>query len=362
MANQTKKTKIALIGYKLAKGGLERVFSTVSILLNDADCEVSVIVLENEIEYAYSGTLINLGHLSKFQKYFHLRKHLKENEFDYIIDFRHRINPWMELIFLYYIYAGFKSIITIHSSKLEVYLTEKNWVAKLILNKAYKVVAVSEVLNTKIKTNHSFENGVVIPNSIYTLEDKKDNFIELPYKYCIAVGRLVALKQLDKLIETYSKSNLPNTSFHLVILGEGIEKADLLKKIEDLKMNSFIHLLGFKKDASNYIQNAQFLVLSSKYEGFPMVVLEALHLGTPVISFDCETGPSEMIIHKKNGLLVENQNFAALKQAMNEMIEDVSLYQYCKANAKDSVKLFSAENIKNKWLDLVNCKTIENEH
>ncbi len=355
MPKQDKRTKIALVGYKLANGGLERVFSTVSELLHDADCAVSVLVLEDEIEYPFSGSLINLGNYSKFQKYFQLRKQLKANNFDYVIDFRHRINPWMELIFLRYIYAGFKSIYTIHSSKTEVYLTEKKWIAKQILRKAFKIVSVSNDLNEKLRVDYSFEKGIVIPNSISAKIDKLAcDDLELPYKYCIAVGRLTALKQFDKLIETYSKSNLPDKAIHLVILGEGDDEELLKKMIQKLQMTEFVHLLGFKKNVNCYIENADFLVLTSKYEGFSMVILEALSVGIPVVSFDCETGPRELVQHEFNGLLVENQNFSKLETALNRMVEDRQLYHYCKENASESVNAFSAEKIQKKWLDLMN--------
>ena len=359
MVHQAKKIKIALVGYKLAKGGLERVFSTVSELLHDSGCEVTVIVLEDNIEYSYSGNLINLGHLSKFQKYFQLKKHLKANQFDYIIDFRHRINPWMELVFLNYIYLGFKSIYTIHSSKLDVYLTKNTWVAKQILKNTFKVVAVSNALNEKIKSDYDFGKAIVIPNSIAkgSLESVFKN-VELPYKYCISVGRLVVLKQIDQLIEAYSKSNLPSQDIHLIILGDGEEKSHLQKRIEELQLTEFVHLLGFKKEVDFYIKNAEFLVLSSKYEGFSMVILEALNLSTPVISFDCETGPRELVQHEFNGLLVENQKFDAFKNALNRMIGDEKLYEFCKENAKNSVTKFSPEKVGEKWLKLFNSNTI----
>ncbi|WP_432671470.1 glycosyltransferase [Flavobacterium sp. SM2513] len=355
MVNQAKKTKIALVGYKLAKGGLERVFSTVSELLHDAGCEVSVIVLDDDIEYSYSGTLINLGHLSKFQKYFELKKQLKTNQFDYIIDFRHRINPWMELIFLHYIYSGFKIIYTIHSSKMDSYLTDNKWVAKEILQNGYKIIAVSNALNEKVKKVYGFEKGIVIPNAIAKNNSDLDyKEIQLPYKYCIAVGRLIASKQMGKLIETYSKSNLPNSEIHLVILGDGEEKLHLQKRIEELELCDFVHLLGFKKEVYSYMKNAEFLVLSSKHEGFSMVILEALNQSTPVISFDCETGPRELVQHGFNGLLVESQNFDALEKAMNRMIADAAFYKFCKENAKNSVNAFSAKTVGEKWLKLFN--------
>lgn len=355
MAKQGKRTKIALVGYKLGNGGLERIFSNVSKLLHHSNCDVHRIVLEDKIEYPYHGTLINLGHYSKFKKYCKLKQYLKTNRFDYIIDFRYRINPWMELLFIYYIYVGFKFIYTIHSSKLDVYLTSVNWVSQQILNKAYKIVAVSNALNEKIKVKYDYEKAVVIPNSISVKTNEMECVdSKLSFKYCIAVGRLVKLKQFDKLIETYSKSNLPNREIHLVILGEGEERARLEKQIEYLQMTEFIHLLGFKDTALCYIREAQFLALSSKYEGFSMVILEALSSGIPVISFDCETGPSELVQNEYNGLLIENQNFEALQEAFERMVDDSQLYYSCKENAKVSVIRFSNENNVEKWLSLLN--------
>ena len=355
MTQQYNKTKVALVGYTLANGGLERVFSSVSSLLHDAGCEVSVIVLEDIVAYRYSGRLINLGHYSKFQKYFRLRKELKTNQFDYIIDFRHRINPWMELLFLQYIYAGFKSIYTIHSSKLDVYLTNNKWVAQQILQKVYKVVTVSKGLKEKIKTEYAFSEVIVIPNSVASATTEGDcQERKLPYKYCIAVGRLVSLKQFDQLIEAYAKSNLPTENIHLVILGDGEEKERLQIQIEQLQLNEFIHLLGFKEQVFCYIQHAEFLVLSSKYEGFSMVILEALSLSTPVVSFDCEAGPRELVQHEYNGLLVDNQNFEALTKALNAIIDNKVLYTFCKSNAKASVIEFSSGTVASKWLHLLN--------
>ena len=355
MGKERKNIKIALVGYKLSEGGLEHVFGTVSELLYHANYEVHVIVLENKIEFPYHGTLLNLGCYSKFKKYFQLKQYLVRNNFDYIIDFRHRINPWMEILFIYYIFAGFKFIYTVHSSRLEIYLTSRSWVARKILNKAFKIVAVSRALNEKIKLKYGFNKAVTIPNSVAEKATEFDYLNSLlPFKYCIAVGRLVNLKQFDKMIAAYHESILPKSEIHLVILGQGEEKENLLQQIENLNLTKYVHLLGFKNDAYFYIKDAQFLVLSSKYEGFSMVILEALNAGIPVVSFDCETGPSELVTHEYNGLLVENQNFIALKESLNRMVENPALYDYCKKNAKESVSKFSNEKVAKKWIDLLN--------
>lgn len=352
MINLPKKPmKVALVGYKLADGGLERVFGNTSKMLHDTGIEVYTIVLEDKIEFEFAGKLVLFGKYSKFTKYFKLRKYLKKERFDFIIDFRHRINPKMEWVFLNFIYQNNHVIYTIHSSQLNNYLTDSKWITNQILKKTHKIIAVSKGIKNKIENGFKNSKIEVIPNSF---EFKiPSNSKVLPFEYVISVGRLVKLKQFDKIIESYFNSNLPERNIHLVIVGSGEEKDNLETIISDFNLHSLVHLLGFKENVFDYISKAKFLVLASQYEGFSMVILEALSLGTPVISFDCESGPNEMIINNENGILVENQNFTELTHKMNIFVEDENLYQNCKFNAVSSVAKFQSNVIVNHWLQLL---------
>jgi glycosyltransferase involved in cell wall biosynthesis len=353
MTNHPKKPlKVAVIGYKLAEGGLERVFGTTTKMLHEAGIEVHTLVLEDKIDYEFGGKLVTFGNYSRFVKYFKLRSYLQKQQFDYVIDFRHRINPRMECVFLNFIYRNLKFIYTVHSSRLETYLTDNNWVAKQMIQKAYKIVAVSNFIKQKIEDKFKTNSVVVVPNSISI--HSVSNAEKLPFNYIIAVGRLVPLKQFDQLIESYSNSVLPEKNIHLLILGTGEEQTLLENRIANLNLEDKVHLLGFKENVWDYISNAKFLVLSSQYEGFPMTILEALSLGIPVISFDCESGPNEMIINHHNGILVENQNFTELTHKMNIFVEDEVLYQNCKTNAISSVAKFQSEVVINQWLQVLN--------
>ena len=149
---------------------------------------------------------------------------------------------------------------------------------------------------------------------------------------------------------------MPKQETHLVLLGEGIKMKYYLDLAKQNQVEDKVHFLGFKKNPYPYLKNAKFFVLSSLNEGMPNVILEALACGTPVVSFDCLSGPSEMIMDKQNGLLVENQNVVKLTEALNLFMEDKELYTFCKENAFQSCQHFSLENIGKQWLDLMQIK------
>lgn len=116
-----------------------------------------------------------------------------------------------------------------------------------------------------------------------------------------------------------------------------------------MNLKDTVEFLPYRPNPYDVVQKAMFTVLTSRYEGFPMVIPEALALGVPVVSVDCKSGPNEVIVNEQNGLLVENHNVEAFAKAMNRMIEDKDLYLRCKTNAKSSVEHLSKENIGKQW-------------
>lgn len=118
---------------------------------------------------------------------------------------------------------------------------------------------------------------------------------QLPESYIIHVGRLSGQKRHDLLIEAYSKSNIQTP---LVLLGKGELECSIVKQIKQLNLEDRIILAGFTKNPYPYIRQAKFMVLSSEFEGLPTVLLESVALGTPAVSFDCPSGPSEILPQK----------------------------------------------------------------
>ena len=362
MTITNKKYKIALIGYRLSGGGSDKVMATLSIFFEKKGIEIHNIIVLNEVSYPYSGKLVNLGLLknknngliNKLMRVRALYNYLNKNNFDYIIDFRFRRKIIQELILSRIIYNT-KTIFTVHSFLINHYMPNNSWLTRIMYNHCFANVAITKQMNELIIEKHQLENVVTIfnPVNLEEINMKSQEAINLDFDFIIVIGQYEScIKQFDKLILSYANSILPMKQIHLVILGDGNKKL-----LEDaIKQNDImdrVHLLGYVNNPFKYLKKAKFLALSSKNEGLPNVILESLACSTPVVAFDCSSGPREIIINNKNGILVENQNFLKLTQAMNEMIEDEILYRFCKLNALDSIEPFMLDRIGEQWLELM---------
>src|SRR5699024_8130822 len=168
-------------------------------------------------------------------------------------------------------------------------------------------------------------------------------------EYILFLGRLDSdVKNIPLLLKAYKKSILPQKDITLALMGSG-EITEIQQEIKKLRLTDFVEVLPYNPEVGYYLQQAKFLGLSSKFEGFPMVVVESLSVGTPVVSVDCDSGPREVIQHEKNGLLVENYNPNAIVKSISRMIEEEYLYDECKKNAKKSIEHLQISKISEIW-------------
>ena len=319
---QNFKKKISIITDSLSIGGAERVAAKLSVELYEMGFDVSIICLRNEITYPYKGKLYNLGVdesriklIKQFYKLIKFKLAYQRANADYYIDFRIRSRFWMELLLNVFVFDISKMMFSIRNYKIHLHIPKFKCFYKAY-NKAHAIVGPSRDIISKMKSIYPFQNLVYIPNfysSNQQLTIPPKSIINTPY--VLAVGRLDnSTKQFDKLIKAYSNTELVGDKVPLIIIGEGKDRVYLEEKIKQLRLEDLVHLEGFKKEVYTYMKFANFLVMSSYVEGFPNTLLESLVVGTPVISFDCPSGPSELIIDGENGLLVENQNFEAVKK------------------------------------------------
>ncbi len=362
MINRNPTYKIALIGDCLAGGGAEKVHALLSQYFQKAGLEVHNCIFVDWISYEYSGSLLNLGIINpesnfikrKISRFLELKTFIKENNFDAVIDFRMRTNFGLEFLLSKYVYPN-NTFYTVHSGILEFYFP-MNSVFSNSIYKNRKMVAVSKAIQNLILQKKLAENVSQLYNPIdlTSIATLKNNYSVDEDNFILAVGSMNSeVKQFDKLILAYSKSGLPNKNIKLVIIGEGKNLMKYEELTKELNINDSVIFKGFIENPFPYYKEALFTVLSSKNEGFPNVIIESLATETPVISFDCFSGPNEIIIDKHNGILVENQNVEKLTEAMNNLVEDKNLYQHCKQNAKASVAQFDIEIIGKQWLDLL---------
>lgn len=347
----------------LSGGGAERCAASLSNYFVNQGLDVHHVVFAGEIKYDYSGELFHLGALkdsnntifSRIKRFIALKKYFKKQQFDVIIDFRVKEYYLQEYIINNFIYKKF--IQTIHSSNLHSYIPKNSFLANQLYKNASHLICVSNEIKKNIQKHYFFQNLIPIYNPIdfSNIEKNKMKTNGLNFKYILAVGRMESnVKQLDHAIESYSNSILPSHNIKLVILGEGILKSKWKELSKSLQQNENIIFLGNVSNPYSYYSKALFTIMTSKYEGFPMVLLESLACDTPVVSYDLHSGPNEIINPNKNGVLVENQNKTEMTKAINEMVTNKDLYLQCKQNAKNSVKQFSLENIGSHWLQLFN--------
>jgi glycosyltransferase involved in cell wall biosynthesis len=170
-----------------------------------------------------------------------------------------------------------------------------------------------------------------------------------PTKRILAVGSLVQIKGFDLLITAFSEFAIVNKSWELVIVGEGVERTKLEEQAKKLKVDDKVSLAGKVGNISDWYDSADVFVLSSRSEGFPGALVEAMASGLPVISFDCNTGPRDIITNNFNGILIKPESEPALVEAMCLLANNESLRQKLSSNAIEIRDTLSMETISLRW-------------
>lgn len=215
----------------------------------------------------------------------------------------------------------------------------------------YRKLKAVVVLTEKDRQNFlcHISNVWTIPNPVVLSERYH---APLQNKKIISVGRLEYQKGYDTLIRVFSEVHKNFPDWILEIYGEGTLRGKLQKKIDEYGLKEAFILKGTTDNVYEKMREAAFFVLSSRFEGFGMVLVEAMSQGVPCVSFDCPNGPSDIITNEEDGLLVEDQNEAALTKSIERLIKNETLRKRLGSKAYDKVTIFSIEKIVDMWEDL----------
>lgn len=194
-------------------------------------------------------------------------------------------------------------------------------------------------------------NIVVIPNAAMLVGNKYSDVTE---KRVIAVGRLDYQKGFDRLIKAWKMVQQSGrfNDWKLDIFGQGEWKDMLNRMIDDYGIAGTASINAPTKQIGDEYAKSSMLVMSSNYEGFPMVMIEAMACGLPVVSFDFKCGPKDIIDDGKNGIIVHDGDIEGLANAMMKLMDNQPLRKTMSENAKKVVDTYSEENVMKQWLDL----------
>lgn len=359
--------KVAIVGISLARGGAERSMAMQSRMLTEMGFEVHLIVLNDAISYEFCGRIFNLGklktsqenNLKRFLRIRKLKNYLKVKEIEVVIDHRPKNNFKKEIFYANYIYHGIKTIYVTHNVN-QVLLNKQG--TSIFFKRIHKYpelnVAVSKYIEREVLNKNGIPNTKTIHNAF---DDKwKNQKFELPQlikskTYILAYGRIDdEHKDYKFLLNSYMESQLWKRNVFLIILGEGPDKNALMDLAKSLGLSDFIVFINYISQPFEIVKKSKYVTLTSRYEGFPMVLVESLSLGIPVISLDIKSGPNEIIKHGVNGLLVESRNEKDFAKAMIAMFDDEDLYNYCRSNSKKSIEQFSMKHISELWAQSLN--------
>lgn len=183
-----------------------------------------------------------------------------------------------------------------------------------------------------------------------TEEDKK----YLQEDYMVAVSRLVKGKGREDLIEIYSKLKEKGVKEKLYILGDGNQKQVLQNEIEKLNLQNDVFLLGQKKNPYPWMKNAKIFLHTSYGEGLPTVFLESMICGTPVIAYDCPTGPKDILGKNEYGVLVKTGDKAKFEEEIIKLLLNTDKQQeYIDKFFKEKLSEFSIETIIKKLKEIL---------
>ncbi len=191
---------------------------------------------------------------------------------------------------------------------------------------------------------------VVIPNPVLSPAAALDReAVVVPKPALVAVGRLSAEKGFHLLISVFARLLVDCPDWHLVIVGDGPQRAELERQSDEMGIRNRVLLLGQVRDPNQILRQSDIFVLPSRYEGFPNALCEAMACGLPVVSFDCPFGPAEIIRDGVDGILVPQGDSSALAESLGRLMRDEGARHRLAQRAPEIVERFALDKVMDTW-------------
>ena len=329
-------------------GGIERVTLDVIKILKSVEYEVSVVSYSKAPGDGFPGlSEINAVYLNEkpvsvrysFLKAGKLRKIIRQTDPDFIV----YVDSFLYFFFRPFVPKKYKQIVWEHFNYTTTFGTRfRTWSRKYAAATADACVLLSEADAAMWRKNCRCRAEIkVIPNPVredVLAREREDSLLKRK-KQVLFVGRLVRQKQVPELIKIWSLIEKNHPQWELVIVGDGAERPLIEKKIEELHLRQ-VKLIG---------RESQILVLSSAFEGLPLVLIEGLFFDLPEVSFDCPCGPEEIIEDGKNGFIIKDFNKIRFAEKLSELMGNDKMREEFSVYSKELSKKYLPENILPQW-------------
>lgn len=345
------------IGFLIANynngGGTERVTSILANGFNNRGYQVSIISFTDGLNpifntnsdislYSIGNTKKN-GIIKKFRNFNRLHQIIKKNQIDILIvvDVRLYIYAhWLKYI------SHCKVIAWEHFNYFKEYGRIGKISHKLAIRYADELIVLGKNDLQNYQQNEKNLTKIDYIYNPFSLET--DQTTSLDNNVVLSVGRLEKQKGFDLLLKAWAIVEKKNTNWKLKIIGNGNEKENLLKLKEKLKLKN-VDFIPFTKNIINEYLNASLYVMSSRFEGYPLVLIEAQKCGLPIISFNCHEGPSEIVKENVNGFLIDKNDYKNLGNRILYLLNNREILQKFHKNSNIDLDKYELNNILDKW-------------
>lgn len=346
--------KIMFVCQSLGSGGAERVVSVLSKALDKTEYQIFILAMNSrEAAYSIEQTVrvlvpektIKGGNAGKLQRIATIRKEITRNNIDVVIAFSH--------------YNAMFSVLAASGLKVRVIGSERNDPAQIQNRKVINILR--NVLYSKLdclvcQTNDAkaFFSDNIQKKSVIIMNPISDD-LPAPFegereKRIVTFCRLDKQKNIPMLIDAFEKLYQKHAEYVLDIYGDGPEKENLIKYIEEKGLRSAIHLHPFCKDIHNQVRKASAFALSSNYEGLSNSMIEAMAIGLPTVVTDCPCGGAKMVIEDGvNGILVPVGDSDAMGSALLSVIEQPEYAKRLAEEGKIIRDILDSKVIANHW-------------